>query len=56
MNRPMMIRYADEEDTSIDESFLKVYGAISRYSKPRKRRKGKANKKVRGQNVDIYYL
>ena len=56
MNRPMIIRYQDEEDSSIDEQFLRVYGTINRYTKPKKKRNRSRKGKVRENDVDIFYL
>lgn len=54
VNRPMVIRYSEEEDPPVDERFLKLYGTINRYSRPRKKRAKKRKETV--QNIDIYYI
>ena len=56
MNRPMVIRYSEEEDPPVDERFLTLYGTINRFSRPRKKKTRKMKKKSTVQNVDIYYL
>jgi hypothetical protein len=57
MNRPMVIKYTDEESSSYDEDFLKVMGVVKRFSNPSRRRSGpKRKRKERSSYVDMLYI
>jgi hypothetical protein len=58
MQRPMILRYTDGEDTPmIDEEFLRVTGVVTYFTKPvGKRPKRRKKRKVIADDIEIYYL
>ncbi len=58
MQKPLIIRYSDEESPSKDPEFLKVMGVVTKFLKPpgKKGKRPKKKGKEATPYVDIYYI
>ena len=58
MQKPLVLRYSEEESSSNDPEFLKVMGVVTKFLRPlrKKGQRPKTKRKEATPYVDIYYV